>query len=213
MNDIEEKTTPFSRDAFAVYLDRWGDEFYVTGTAGYYGNDTIGFSSNAQYAVDDNLRVGARYDVRSAIDDALASNTHGVMLGEASYVFPEIDWELTAQAGVFLGEDKGIRVESRRYFGPTELTFFAYDTDGSAPHGGFRVFLPLPLYSEGRHSDWHAGVAPYFGYQYRTDSQLFGEVPLPGMDVGSVRQRLRPEYVRAHLDEMRRAAFLYLYGD
>src|SRR5688500_2641709 len=96
MNDIEEKTVPFNRDAFAVYLDRWGDEFYVTGTAGYYGNGTYGFSSNTQYALSERLRIGTRYDVRKS-DNAASSNSSGLALGEVSYAFLEIDWELTAQ--------------------------------------------------------------------------------------------------------------------
>ena len=210
MNDIEEKTSPFNRDEFAVYLDRWGDEFYVAGTAGYYGNDTFGFSSEAQYALTDRLRVGGRYDARQVPD---GDERTGIALAEVSYDFPELDWELTAQTGTFLAQDEGLRIESRRYFGPTELTFFAYDTDQSETAGGFRIFMPLPWFSEQRHSDWRAGVAPYFGYQYRTDTRASGEVPLPGFDVNSLRQRLRPEYVEAHLDEMRRGAYLYLYGD
>jgi hypothetical protein len=210
MNDIEEKTTPFNRDEFAVYLDRWGDELYVTGTVGYYGNDTFGFSSEAQYALNDRLRVGGRYDARQVPD---GDPRTGVALAEVSYAFPDMDWELTAQTGKFLAQDEGLRIESRRYFGPTELTFFAYDTDKSATAGGFRIFMPLPWFSEKHHSDWRAGVAPYFGYQYRTDTALTGDVPLAGFDVNSVRQRLRPEYVKAHLDEMRRAGYLWLYGD
>jgi hypothetical protein len=211
MNDIEEKTKPINRDEFIVYLDRWAEELYATATAGYYGDDMAGFSSEAQYALSDRLRVGARYDFRDHIDGA--GDSQGVGLGEVSYSFPDLDWEITAQDGVFLDQDKGLRVESRRYFGPTELTFFAYDTDQSAPAGGFRLFVPLPLYNEGRHGHWRAGVAPYFGYQYRTDTEPFGDVPLGGFDVTSQRQRLRPDYVRAHLNEMRRAGYLYLNGD
>jgi hypothetical protein len=214
LNDIEEKTKPFNRDAFAVYLDRWGDELYVTGTAGYYGNDVVGFSSEGQLALSDRLRVGGRYDYRTTMSsDAPPGDQTGLLLAEVAYSFPELDWELKAQSGVFLAQDEGLRIESRRYFGPTELTFFAYDTNQSAAAGGFRLFVPIDLYSEGRHRKWRLNAAPYFPYQYRTDTAPRGEVPLPGMDVTSQRQRLRPDYVRAHLDDLRRGAYLYLYGD
>ncbi|MDQ3022805.1 MAG: YjbH domain-containing protein [bacterium] len=215
MNDIEEKTEPFNRDAFAVYLDRWGEEFYVTGTAGYYGNDTVGFSSEGQLGLSERLRIGGRYDYRTLLGDAPVGvdATSGVLLGEVAYSFPELDWELKAISGVFLAQDEGLRIESRRYFGPTELTFFVYNTNQSATAGGFRLFVPLDTYGERKHGDWRAGSAPYFGYQYRTDTDPMGDVPLPGHDVSSQRQRLRPDYVREHLNEMRRGAYMYLYGD
>ena len=130
---------------------------------------------------------------------------------DVELVTPELDWELSALAGQFQEDDQGLRVESTRYFGPTELTFFAYDTDQSEAHGGFKFYVPLPWFDDGQPvDDWRAILAPDFGYLYRTDSDALGKVPLPSSELDQVRQRLRPEYIEANTAALRRAAWLFL---
>ena len=209
-NDIEEKTVPFNRDAVLSYFDSWSARLKVYGAGGYLGNDRFGGMGEAgYYPGDGRLMLGARYayirDERHGVTDT----EDGVRLGELSYYTPALDWEVTALAGNFLEDDQGVRVESTRYFGPTSLTFFAYDTDASEPNGGFTVFIPLPWYSQQRHGAWRVAGAPYFGYQYRTDKDAWGDLPLPGLDLESARQRLRPDYIAQHLPEMRRAVALF----
>jgi hypothetical protein len=211
-NDISEKTDPVNRDAFLSYHDSWAPNFFSYATAGYYGNEVFGATAEAGYYFEPGRwKLGGRYyyfqDESTAETDA--DNKDALALADLSYTEPCLNWELSLLGGQFIEGDQGLRVESRRYFGPTELTFFAYDTDLSEPHGGFKAFVPLPWFSERRHSSWRADFAPYFGYQYRTDADPFGEVPLPGIDLSAARKRLRPEYVQANLDYFRRAAALY----
>ena len=123
---------------------------------------------------------------------------------------PSLDFNVSLQAGEFLEGDDGFKVTTTRYFGPTQISFFAYDTNLSSPEGGFRIFLPLDLYNQGRHRRSRFGWADYYGFQYRTDSGPWGAEPLPGWDLDQLRERLRPAYVSAHYDEFRRAAWLYL---
>lgn len=213
-NDIEEKTAPVNRDAVLSYFDAWNPSLYVYGAGGYLGNDRYGgMGQVAQYFNGTRFKLGARYayirDERSWIDDA----EDGLALGEAGYYEPNLDWELTALGGNFLEGDQGLRVESTRYFGPTSLTFFAYDSDKSEPSGGFTVFIPLPWYAQRKHADWRFDGSPYFAFQYRADKDAWGDLPLPGLDISTARQRLRPEYVELHLAEMRRAVALFFSAE
>jgi hypothetical protein len=211
-NDIGEKTDPVNRDAYISYLDSYFPGLYTLVHAGYFGDDQYGATGEAQYYLpESNLRLGARYarfeTGHNSIDEEDAS-----MLGEAAYFFPEFNLELAVQGGEFLEGDQGERVQATRYFGPSQLTFFAYDTDTTDPQGGFQVFLPLPWYNEPRHADWRVSGAPYFTYQYRTDSGLAGRTAVPGAELTQYRERLRPEYVLANLDYLRRAIWLNLPG-
>jgi hypothetical protein len=210
-NDIEEKTVPFSRDAVLSYFDSWSSRLKVYGAGGYLGDDHFGGMGEAgYYPGDGRLMVGARYAVVNDEGAGIVHSQDGVQLGELSYFTPALDLDVTTLAGTFLAGDQGVRVESTRYFGPTSLTLFAYDTDASKPNGGFTVFIPLPWYPQQRHGAWRAAGSPYYAFQYRTDKDAFGDLPLPGLDLQSARQRLRPEYIAQHLPEMRRAVALFL---
>ncbi len=213
-NDINDKTDPVNRDAFLTYLDSWTPNLHTFATAGYYGGEVYGATAEAGYFFEPGRwKLGGRYYYFKDESEGESDTTDGVALADLSYFEPCIDWELTLMGGQFADGDQGVRVESRRYFGPTELTFFAYDTDASEPHGGFRAFVPLPWFSEKRHNKWRADFAPYFGYQYRTDADPNGDVPLAGVDLAAARKRLRPDYIAANLQYFRRAALLYLGGE
>jgi hypothetical protein len=209
-NDIEEKTKPENRDAFLNYFDSWSQNFFVLSNIGYFGEDRYGATADAAYYfADGRFKVGGRYALVNDNGNDVDSED-GVALAELGYYVPERDWEVTALVGQFMEGDEGVRVESTRQFGRTSLTLFAYDTDQSNAEGGFRFFVPLPWFTERRHERLRLTGAPYFGYEYRTDSAPFGLLPLPGQDISSSRQLLRPEYVEQHLDEFRRAALLHL---
>ena len=210
-NDIQEKTDPINRDAYISYIDTYFPGLYSLVHAGFFGSDRYGAVGEAQYYLPGgNLRLGGQY-ARFETGSGDGGEQESALAG-AGYYFPQYDFELVAQAGRFLESDEGVRVQARRYFGPTQLTFFAYDTDVSDPQGGFQVYIPLPWYNEPRHDGWQAGGAPYFGYQYRTDSNAGGRQPLPGAELEQYRQRLRPEYVLANLEYLRRAVWLHLPG-
>jgi hypothetical protein len=210
-NDISEKTDPVNRDAFLTYHDSWAQNLYSFATVGYYGGEVYGATAEAGYFFEPGRwKLGARYGVFEDKSAGATDTEDGLALADLSYYEPCLDWELSLLGGQFVEGDQGLRVESRRYFGPTELTFFAYDTDGSEPHGGFKLFVPLPWFSERRHGAWRADFAPTFGYQYRTDADANGDIPLPGVDLAAARKRLRPEFVQANLHYFRRAAELYL---
>ena len=209
-NDIEEKTEPENRDAFLNYFDAWNPNLYVLSNLGYFGDDRYGGTAEAAYFFDrGRFKLGGRYALISDNGNAMDSED-GVALAEIGYYEPRHDWEVTALAGQFLEGDEGLRFESTRQFGRTSLTLFAYDTDESTAEGGFRFFVPLPWFNERRHDSIRLTGAPYFGYEYRTDSAPFGLLALPGQDISTARQLLRPEYVEQHLDDFRRAALLYL---
>lgn len=208
-NDLTDKTNPVNRDAYLHYFDAWSPKLFVLLSGGYFGNEAYGGVAHAAYYfADGRYSMGGRYSyVR---DDSNPQDSEDSMaLGELAYYTPELDWELALLGGQFIEGDRGARIESTRYFGPTTLTFFAYDTDSSKPQGGFQFQIPMPWFSEGRHDAWRATGSPYFGYKYRTDSHRFGALAQAGLDLGQVRQRLRPEYVKAHLDDFRRALLLY----
>ncbi|MBN2082179.1 YjbH domain-containing protein [bacterium] len=209
-NDLTDKTDPYNRDALLHYLNNLNPNTYLLASAGYYGGETYGgMAQAAHYFNEGRYRIGGRFgytvDESPGEDDPDDSEA----LGELAYYEPSLDWEVTALGGQFMEGDQGLRLESTRYFGSTALTFFAYDTDDSEAHGGFRIFVPLPWYSEARHDDWRAVGSPDFAFQYRTDSDPSARVLQPGVDISTVRGQLKPEYVGAHLDDLRRAIALY----
>jgi hypothetical protein len=210
-NELTEKTDPVNRDATLTYFDHWKPGLFVLASGGYLGNERFGGLGEVSYYFDQGrYRLGGVYGYVRDQSEGEWDEEDGVGLGRFSYYEPALDWELTASGGFFQEEDKGVSLESTRYFGPMELSFFAYDTDGSAPHGGFRIYVPLLWFFEDRHGAFRAVGAPYLGYRYRTDSNPWGEVLMPGLSIASARQRLRPEYVRQHLWEFRRAVLLNL---
>jgi len=214
MNDIEvegEKTDPVMRDAYASYFAAFDPRTFVQITGGFYGSTRYGGSGEVRRYLDgERFRLGGRYSLSRRRGNFGGQVAESAALAEASWYDSTHDLEVSVLGGQFLAADRGLRLESTRYFGPTTLTFFAYDTNRSPVHGGFQVFVPLPWYSEGRHGHWRTGSAAYFPYQYRTDSSGWGEVGPPSTDLAQTQRRLDPAYVRAHLDELRRAAVLFL---
>jgi len=214
MNDIEvegEKTKPVMQDAYASYSGAFDPRTFVQITGGFYGNTRYGGTGEVRRYLDgERFRLGGRYSLSRRNGYTGGQVAESAALAEAGWYDACNDLQVSVLGGQFLAGDRGLRLESTRYFGPTTLTFFAYDTNRSPVHGGFQLFVPLPWYSEGRHRHWRAGSAAYFPYQYRTDSAGWGEVGPPRTDLEQVQQRLDPAYVRAHLAELRRAAVLFL---
>jgi hypothetical protein len=214
LNDIEtegENTKPVNRDAWLSYMDFVSPRVLGMATAGYFGDDRYGaFTEGNYYLQPGRYKLGARYgfvlDERKLVTD----KQDALALAQAGYYEPSLDWELTAMGGQFLKGDRGFFIDSRRHFGPTEITLFAYDSNATKPEAGFRIFLPLPWFAERRHGAWRLDGAPYFGYQYRSESDPWGGLAPVGVELEGMRQRLRPEYVREHLAEFRRAAQLAL---
>lgn len=216
INEIEaqgEKTKPYNRDAVLTYFDALQPEVFVHGVAGYMGNARFGaFGEAGWYLTPQQFKLGGVYGYVRNEQDGATDEEDGVALANATYFVPDLDLDLTLMGGQFLKGDRGLRFESSRAFGPTELKFFAYDTDQSPVHGGFQFYIPLPWYSERRHGAWRVSGAPRFAYQYRTDSDPWGEPGPVGWDLETARQRLRPDYVAQHLDQFRRAVQLFTNG-
>jgi hypothetical protein len=215
MNDIEhqdEKTKPYNRDAILSYLAAPKPGLFVQGVAGYFGDARLGaFGEAGWYLAPGRFKLGASYGyVHNGLTDA-SDKEDGLALANASYFVPDLDLDLALIGGQFLKGDRGLRFESTRSFGPLQLKFFAYDTNESSAHGGFQFFVPLPWYSERRHGAWRVVGAPVFAYQYRTDSDPWGDTGPVGWELETARQRLRPDYVAAHLDQFRRAVQLYTH--
>ncbi|MEZ5338427.1 MAG: YjbH domain-containing protein [bacterium] len=208
-DDINEKTDPVMTNAFINWNDSWDENFFLQSQAGMISRGNYGAVAEAGYYFsEDRFKLGASgaYLESDSADDPEDT----MILGELAMFEPSLDFNISLQAGEFLEGDDGFKVTTTRYFGPTQISFFAYDTNLSSPEGGFRIFLPLDLYNQGRHRRSRFGWADYYGFQYRTDSGPWGAEPLPGWDLDQLRERLRPAYVSAHYDEFRRAAWLYL---
>lgn len=209
IDDITEKTEPVMTNAFINWNDSWDEGFFLQSQAGMISRGNYGAVAEAGwYFSNDRFKLGASGAYLDT--DSAADPEDSMVLGELAMYEPSLDFNMSLQGGEFLEGDDGFRVTSTRYFGPTQISFFAYDTNMSRPSGGFRIFLPIDLYDEGRHSRSRVGFADYYGFQYRTDSDPWGAVPLPGWDLDQLRERLRPAYVSEHYDEFRRAAWLYL---
>lgn len=205
LNDISDKTDPLSRDLLLHLHQSYSPNIYAAASTGYFGNGRTGASAEAAWYAD-GWKAGARWAYLQSDDPA--DSEDGVALGELAYTWPGLDWQLEVQAGQFMDGDQGLRVQSRRYFGPTELTFFAYDTDAGNPQGGVRMVLPLPWFGQRRHEAWRFDVAPSYPYTYRTDADPGGQLP-PGIALDDLRERLTPEYIAAHPDWLRRAVYLW----
>jgi len=209
-NDLYEKTDPFNRDAQLMYLDNWAPGLFVLGSAGYYGDEQFGGTAEAKYQIPETtLNLGARSAMLKHEGGFREGDEDTQLLGTASYYVPELDWELTALSGQFLNGDSGHQVESTRTFGPTSITYFAYDSDANRANGGFRLNFAMPWFSEGKHGDWRATGSRDFQYQYRTDGSPHGKVLLPEYNLSQVRGQLRPEYIREHLADLRRSAVIH----
>lgn len=212
-NDLTDKTDPVNRDAYLQYLDAWSPGLFVLGSAGYYGDETFGGTFEAGYYLDGtDFKLGGRGAWFTDESTGAADTEDSQLLGTATYFVRDLDWELTALGGRFEQGDQGTQIESTRYFGPSSLTFFAYDTDATRAHGGFRLNIPLPWFNEGHQGAWRLNGAPDFGYQYRTDSGQFGRVARADYNIEAVRGQLRPEYVAEHLADLRRAVLLHTCG-
>lgn len=213
LSDMElegEKTKPHNREAWLSYTDAWTPNLYVSGAAGYFGFARYGaFGEAGYYFPRGRFKLGGRYGYLRT-DGDVTDKQDGIGLVEASYFAPQLDLTLTAMGGQFLKGDQGLRVEGTREFGPTELTFFAYDTNFGKTEGGFRFYVPLPWYNQRRYGAWRVAGAPLFHYQYRTDSKASGQLAPSGPDLEGARQRLRPEYVEEHLLQFRRAVQVFM---
>ena len=208
-DEINDKSDPIMTNAFLNWNDSWDENFFLQSQAGMISRGNYGAVAEAgYYFADDRFKLGASGAYLSS--DSTSDPDDSMALGELAMYEPSLDFNLSLKGGEFIEGDDGFRVTSTRYFGPTQISFFAYDTDMSRPAGGFRIFLPLDLYNEGRHGRTRAAVADYYGFQYNSDSDPWGSVPLPGWDLDQLRERLRPAYVREHYDEFRRAAWLYM---
>lgn len=209
-NDLTDKTDPVNRDAYLQYLDNWAPGLFVLGSAGYYGDERFGGTAEAGYYLHGtDWKLGVRTAYLQDESAGEMDTADRQLLGSVTYYAPELDWDVTVLGGEFKEGDKGGRVESTRWFGPAGLTFFAYDTDSTRAHGGFRLNLPLPWFDEGRQGRWRLNGAPYFPYEYRTDSTPFGALARSEYNLEAVRGQLRPEYAAAHLEDLRRAATLH----
>ncbi|MCB1219436.1 MAG: YjbH domain-containing protein [Planctomycetales bacterium] len=208
-DDITEKTEPVMTNAFINWNDSWDEDFFLQAQAGMISRGNYGGVAEAgKYFDNDRFKLGVSGAYIETDDNGDPEDS--MILGELAVFEPSLDFNISLQGGEFLEGDDGFRITSTRYFGPTQISFFAYDTNMSSPAGGFRIFLPIPLYDQGRHGRSRLGWADYYGFQYRTDSDPWGSVPLPGWDLDQLRERLRPAYVSEHYDEFRRAAWLYL---
>jgi len=176
----------------------------VLAKAGIFGIDLTGAQLEAEADIDsfDAVLGGNIAWTRDETTDAEFMQA----LGKFEKRFPDYDLTARIVAGQFQFEDKGARVEATRYFGPVEVTFFAYDAGNPNIEGGVTFYVPLPLYDDGPPADLRFGVAPDWGFQYRSELEGHGQVLTAGQELFRYRRRLHPDYVLEHLFEWRRAA-------
>jgi hypothetical protein len=208
-DEIDDKSDATMTNAFINWNDSWDENFFVQSQAGMISRGNYGAVAEAGYYFgEDRFKLGASGAYLS--NDSESDPEDSMALAEIALFEPDLDFNLSLQGGEFIEGDDGFKITSTRYFGPTQISFFAFDTNMTRPGGGFRIFLPLDLYDQGRHGRSRIGVADYYGFQYSSNSDPWGSVPLPGWDLDQLRERLRPAYVSAHYDEFRRAAWLYM---
>lgn len=137
-------------------------------------------------------------------EDAFTDDSWVQLLGKVEKRFPKYDLITRLYAGRFQFEDRGVRAEATRFFGPVEITFFAYDAGGDSTEGGVTFYVPLPGYDESPPGRIRTGIAPDWGFSYSSERDPFGRVLHGGMDLRRYRQRLYPDYILSHLEELRR---------
>ena len=173
---------------------------------GLLGIDLYGAQLEAEY---DFEGMGASLGGNVAVlEDSVFKFDYVQALGKVEKRFPKYDFSARVFAGQFQFEDTGVRAEATRYFGPVEITFFGYDTDRGATEGGFAFWVPLPFYDGSPPERVRFGVAPEWGFMYRTDEFANGAVLTAGRELRRYRRRLEPDYVMAHLDGLRKGAAL-----
>lgn len=162
-------------------------------------------------------QIEAEYDIESAgasiggnfawLEDDVYNFDYFQALGKVEKRFPKYDFAARVIAGQFQFEDTGVRAEATRFFGPVEISFFGYDTGGKT-EGGFLFWVPLPFYNDAPQTGrMRFGVAPYWGFMYRTDELANGAVITSGLELRRYRKHLEPDYLREHLSDLRRGVY------
>ncbi len=162
-------------------------------------------------------QIEAEYDIEGAGASVggnfawMENNFYGFdyfqALGKIEKRFPNLDFAARVIGGQFQFEDTGVRAEATRYFGPVEISFFGYETGGKT-EGGFLFWVPLPFYNgEPQPGRMRFGIAPQWGFMYRTDEFANGAVITSGLELRRYRKRLEPDYLREHLSDLRRGIY------
>ncbi|MCD6119661.1 YjbH domain-containing protein [bacterium] len=166
--------------------------------------DQYGGNIEAEYDIQQfNAVIGGNFGY---LDDRVYNTEYVQAVGKFEKRFPKYDLTARVCAGQFQYEDTGLSAEVTRYFGPVEVSFFAYRTgNDSFNEGGVSFFVPLPFYDDGHLDKVRFGIAPEWSFTYRTEDAANALLTLSGQDLRMYRSRLHPDYILAHLDDLRRA--------
>lgn len=193
---------------------------------GYILHDTYGTLNELMWTPGDgNHRFALKHTYLHNTDSA-ADENRSVYLGSYRYYFSPVDVYLIGTAGRFLDQDRGYRLEMKRFFGDTALTVYFKDSKTAAEEhvqmGGVQISISLtprrdmkPRIIQVKGSnDWAyaqetrivgAGEANYL-------NTSIGVNPQPMFNLETVfynRDRLTEDYIRKHLLRVRDAYLTY----
>jgi len=196
--DAHDPPVPFIRNASINLYATGGETFYFLGSGGYFGDHRWGAKGEVR-----KFFANSRFDlgvIGAKVRDKRLDMNLEELLGTGNVRVPCYDLTLGAYAGRFLLGDDGWRVESRRYFGASEVAFYVYNTEATSTEAGVRFMLPLVGYDGKRYSRSRFTTAPFFSYEYRSSGYGGGDLLAWGNSVESFRKRLFPWYLREHLE-------------
>ncbi len=199
-------------------------DFMISLSAGMISKDVYGTVNEAYwYSREGNHRLGFQQGFGK---DNTYNFNHTAYLGSYRYTYTPLDSSLTLTGGSFWDNDKGVRADLTRSWGDTTFSLFykASRTVNAESYqiGGIQVAFPLTL---------RQGMKPYpvqvkgdddWSYRLQTVTKSptgansvfvsIGETPpvTPVSQNYYDRDRLTPEYVKAHLLRVRDAAIRYV---
>jgi hypothetical protein len=169
---------------------RLEDDFYIDATAGFFDKNRVGINleirkniANGQFGIGANVGYTAGYSYTGNWTEYLDYENYLTALLELEYRYLPYDLTGTLQAGNFLYNSLGVRVDVVRQFGEVNIGFFALAASGEI-NGGFNLAIPLPprkytklKYARIRPSkrfnwEYRAKGFPRAGIMYNTGNRL-----------------------------------------
>lgn len=152
---------------------------FVSATAGTFLGNHYGLDVESRaYLANGRWVVGAQLGLTGASSFAkeqwqrLPMRDRTALLDVARRV-PKYDLTVRATAGMFLEQERGVRLDVMRRFRETEIGWFAL-AGGEGVNGGITLRIPLPPGRHGKPAPARFLMADAFRWQYRYRGYVFG---------------------------------------
>ena len=194
--------------------------------AGYVLHDTYGTLNELMWTPGSGKHRFEFKQVYLSNTESVVDEKKNVYLGSYRYYFSPLDLYVIGTAGRFLDQDRGYRLELKRFFGDTAVDVYFKDSktkdDEHVQMGGVQISIPLTPRRDMKPRILQVKGDKDWGYSTETKIVAPGEANLLATSIGVNptplynlervfynRDRLTEDYIRKHLLRLRDAYLTY----